>query len=49
MEPINIIPKPAKMLPGEGKFEITPSTTICASPGAWNVGSHLQELLHCRW
>lgn len=41
-----IIPKPAKIVPGVGVFEIQPTTSIFVSADARKVGEFLQELLH---
>jgi hypothetical protein len=46
MDPINVIPRPAKVISGEGEFVIKPSTSICASSEAWKVAEQLQRLLH---
>ncbi len=45
MESINVIPKPVKVIPGMGVFEIKPSTPICATLDAVKVGEALQKIL----
>ena len=37
MDTINVIPRPAKVISGEGEFVIKHSTSICASSDSWKV------------
>jgi hexosaminidase len=45
MQPIQIIPKPASLIPGEGKFILTSTTPVCVSANARRVGEFAKEAL----